>query len=374
MPTETIKRVRVFFAPNREAAGPLIASKHTRDQIERWSTIMQARFFRSLAKVGLTPQEIATRYGRTPGDVAGFLRVDEMYDIACAMDLPENVRQIVHNPRLFPAAVLERLIEIPKAREVLGIEFDDRGGVRGKVHLDEFRKGYRRILTDIATKKVDTRTLNRVEDAEKYLRALGADRPNLSRRGKFTVDDVRGTKSPADETTAVAAATGKAKAPRVAYGLIPSGVKCGVANPRIRQIFEELRRLRPVERYPNSCAALLRILLELSMGNYLDKTGKIKPLLDKARKENRPSDWYPTWKQMLRAILDDSEITTISPLARKHLNGIGSDRNTPIDGFVHSRFELAEPGRLRNIASAMEDILKVMLDESAWPKPAPAKK
>src|SRR5438128_853601 len=76
VPIETIKKVKVLFAPNREAAAPLIMRKHTREQVERWSTIMQARFYRSLARAGMTPQELVDRYGGTAGDVARLLRTD----------------------------------------------------------------------------------------------------------------------------------------------------------------------------------------------------------------------------------------------------------------------------------------------------------
>jgi hypothetical protein len=372
VPIETIKKVRVLFAPTREAAAPLILQKHTRDQVLRWSPIMQARFYRSLARsAGLTPQEIADRYGSTPGEIAKFLRTEEMYEIACALDLPQPVRDVVQNPRAFPAAVLERLLEVAKTREVLGIGFDDRGGIRGNVDPDEFRKGYTRMVTDIANKVIDTRTLNRADDAEAYLDGLGADAPDLSRRGVFTAQHFT-KKTPAGAASPSTRAPSRPHSARVSLSLLPSAVKCRVSNPRIREIFDELHKLRPVERYPNACAAMLRILLELSMGNYLDKTGKIAQLLAQLAQVDRKqkgTDWYPSWKQMLGALLKDPDVE-VPQLARKMLNKL-VEKNSPLDGFVHNRFETAEPKYVRNTAAAMEELLTLLLNETDWPaKPA----
>jgi hypothetical protein len=145
-----------------------------------------------------------------------------------------------------------------------------------------------------------------------------------------------------------------------------------VANPRIREIFDELHKLRPVERYPNACAAMLRILLELSMGNYLDKTGKIAQLLAQLAQVDRKqkgTDWYPSWKQMLGALLKDPDVK-VPQLARKMLNKL-VEKNSPFDGFVHNRFETAEPKYIRNTAASMEELFTLLLDETDWPaKPA----
>jgi len=367
VPLDSIKRVNVLYAPTRDAAAPFLMQKHTREQVERWSTIMQARFFRSLAQEGMKPTELAARYGRTAGEVAAFLRLDEMYEIACALELPRDIQERVSNPRGFPAAVLERLIEVPKTREILGVEFDEQGSVRGKIHLDEFRRGYARIVTDIASKKIDTRSLNTVGDADKYLGQLGKDTPDLSRRGRFTADDLKRKPDAEPPTAAPTAPSARRRSRRGPDTVLPSSVKCRVANPRIRTIFEEISRLRPVTRYPNSCAALLRILLELSMGYYLDKTKKIVPLLEKAKKDGRSSDWYPSWKQMLRAILEAKEIP-VEPLARKTLHRLVEDKDAALDGYIHNRFETANAERVRDLGAAMEGFFTVLLDEKAWPK------
>ena len=67
---------------------------------------------------------------------------------------------------------------------------------------------------------------------------------------------------------------------------------------------------------------------------------KIVPLLEKAKKDGRSSDWYPSWKQMLRAILEAKEIP-VEPLARKTLHRLVEDKDAALDGYIHNRFETA---------------------------------
>lgn len=366
-----IKRVRVLYAPSREAAAPLILQKHTREQIERWSPLMQAKFYRSLADSGITIEEMARRYARPAGEIARFLRLDEMYEIACAITLPEEARVRVHNPRDFRAAVLERLLDIPTAREFLGIEFDSAGRVRGIVPKEEFAKAYRKILTDIAAGSVDTRTLNTVKEAAKYLAAISKHGPDRTRKGTFTADDFLRPSASAQKDTP------KPKPePRTAKSksVIPLGTKCNVQNQRIKDVFRELRRLAVAD-YPNASAVLLRILLELCIGHYLDKTGRIKPLLAKATTKGKPADWYPTLRQLLSATVQDPTVN-LTPLARKRLQQFLSKQNSivfvdDLDGFVHNRYAIPTEQEIRAIWETLDGVFAVVLEEP--PPPAPAK-
>jgi hypothetical protein len=76
----------------------------------------------------------------------------------------------------------------------------------------------------------------------------------------------------------------------------------------VREIFDELRGLK-VEKNPNASAVMFRILLELSVGNYLDNTKKIQPILDAAKKQNKGAEWYPRLRQMLDLLMKDPDFT-----------------------------------------------------------------
>jgi hypothetical protein len=143
-----------------------------------------------------------------------------------------------------------------------------------------------------------------------------------------------------------------------------------VANHRIQEVFGELRKLR-LDDFPNAIGILLRVLLDLSVSHYMDKSGKIQPLLVKVG-SGKGRDWYPTLNQMLTAISQDSTIP-LSPQARKKLNKMVSDQHSIInvsllDGFAHNRFELPTARELRGLWDTFEGILQLTLRE---PPPAP---
>src|SRR5690606_21435383 len=127
-------KIRVLWAPTREAAAPLIMLRHTRSQIEAWSPIMQARFYAGLRKEGITIAELAKQYGVPQANILEALRLDRTYSVACAMDLPPQTADIVRKPREFRGyTVLERLLNSPKPRKFLGMSFDADGVIRGQV-------------------------------------------------------------------------------------------------------------------------------------------------------------------------------------------------------------------------------------------------
>jgi hypothetical protein len=241
------------------------------------------------------------------------------------------------------------------------------GAITGKVDKDEFKRAFTRIVTDIATDKVNTRTLNKKEDVEKYLVSLGKDLPDKKKKGSFTAADFEDqTSKPSTSTPTAPPKKSAPKQQRQSLSVIPSGVRCSVKSARIKDVFGELRRL-PLEKCPNSSAVLFRILLELSIGYYLDKTKKIQPLLAAAQKKGKSSDWYPTLRQMLDAILKDASFT-LPTMARKRLNKIVSDATSPLsvdglDSYVHNRFSPPTPRELRHYWDTFEELFAVVLDE-----------
>jgi hypothetical protein len=370
---DMIEKVPVIYAPTREAAAPLIMQKHTRAQVDRWSTLQQASFYKTLAESGLSLSELAEEYGRPQSEIAGFLRTDTMYAIACSLEYPDDVAKIVRDPRQFSAAMLQRLLDMSKVREFLGIEFHDQVKLVGKVNTKEFKKAYARIITDIANEDIDSRKINTVEDAEKYLAKLAPVKPKKSTTEKFGAKDFE------IDVPDLATGSGKTstKMPpkkRRSQTMIPTGVRCELDDQRISDIFNELRRLK-TDSFPNACAVLTRVLLELAVGEYLEATKEIKPLLDKAKRDGKPHGWYPTLKQMMGALLKlDAVKTSMRTLAWKKINRLVASKDSllsleSMDAFVHNNFDNPSPRELASLASALEGLMVVILQ----PPPPPSK-
>ncbi len=365
---ETIKKVRVSFAPSRETAAPLIINRHTRTGVERWKPAQQAKYLRSFAATGMSMDDLAVHLGIPRAELADNFRTDTMYRIAQNLDLPVDISESVRNPRVFNASTLERLVQSSKAMEFLGISFDDQGNALGQIHPEEFKKAFARMVTDIAQGSIDTRTLNTSKHIEEYLRKFGSDAPDRKRRGSFTSNSLLGSESAQGTPSMRPKGRGGPAVQRESRYLIPSEVKCRLKNPRINDVFRELRRLK-VGEFENACAVLLRILLELVVGNYLDKTKKIQPLLDVAKEKGKGSDWYPSLRQMLTAVLADKDIK-LHTLARKSLNKMVSSTDHPLsldqmDQFVHNRYIAPTEKDLHKMWHLLEDLMNQMLEEPA---------
>jgi hypothetical protein len=307
--------------------------------------------------------------------VAEFLRTDSMYELARRIELPADIKAKVSDPREFEISTLQRIMDNAKAREVLGVDFDANGAITGKVNLDEFKRAFARVLTDIVNQKINTRSVNTKQDIERYLGEIRDDLPSKKKKGSFTASDFETKRPPAPPEKPTKAKPKKATpAARQSKSLVASGTKCRLKSQRISAIFEELRTTNLDEK-PNTSAVLFRILVELVIGYYLDKTKKIDPLLARAKKEGKAKDWYPTLRQMLDAMLKDTDFQ-IPTLARKKLNKLVSDATSPLsvdglDAYVHNRFSPPTATDLRSYWEVFEGILLVALDESQWPSPTP---
>jgi hypothetical protein len=374
-PDGSPSRGRVLVAPSRDEAAPLILRKHTREQIQRWSPLMQARFYRSLTEAGITIKNMAKRYGVPPGEIASFLRLDSMYRLARSIELPEDVAGAVNDPRGFPASVLERLLDTRDFRTFLGLDFDAEGGVTARVNAKDFRKAYGRVLSDIAAKRLDTRIANKAEDTVKYIEKHWAALKPKPQKKALTLDELAGKAA-----TLAAAAEEPTKpstsAPRATMRRpIPHGLRCTLNDDRVREIFKELKNLAPT-RYANAHAVLLRILLELAVNHYVTETGAMRAILDKATKDKKPADWSPTLRQMLRPLLEDATFKA-HPLARKAVNRLLNDDKKStlsvetLDGFVHNNFEWPDQRQIQHMWNALKDILLIVLSEPTSAPPVP---
>lgn len=363
-----IRQVKVALAPSREAAMPIIMSKHTQTQVESWSPVMQAKFYRNLLESGLTLDDILQQFNVPHSDVATAIRRDSMYRVACSLDLPEEAAKVVRNPRRFPLTTLDRLHEVPKVNRFLGISFDQNMQLNGTIHPDEFRRGYRRLVVDIATKKKDSRSLNKIEQIEEYLGSFGQDTPK-KKRGKFTVDDLLHTATPKAKVAA-GTPTKKRKGKVKPLYLIPPGVTCEVNNQRINNVFDELKKMR-VATYPNAVGLVFRCLLEMCLGHYLDRTGELDKLVQRLRaraKGNMPRDRHPTLLEMLHHVADEKVNIISNPNILKALRKLISekDRRFSVDTlnlFAHNQYYPPSEDELRGFWSRLEGLFQIILVE-----------
>ncbi len=363
-----LSKVRILIAPDRSAAAPIIMVRHTQTQIKKWSTIQQAKFFRQQVDAGVTIDQLVNQYVITPDRMRQLLRSYVLYDIACHLKFEDEISAKVNDPRKFPITTLDRVCCEPEVQKFLGIEFDDNLSLKGKVKASEFKKGYTKIVDDIASKKISSRVVNTKEDAKKYLSSFGEKAPNLKMRGRFTDASLTGRKGARADTPTKKPPKKRSRPPKSA-SLIPKGMRCTVETQRIYDVFMELKRLK-VDRFPNAVAILLRTLLEMSVHNYLYKSGQLKVMITerKSADKNTPRRWSPKLSEMLSFVVNETPKDMMNPLAMRVVEKLVKERDKVVSSdslnfFVHNQFYTPTEERLRALWNELEELFKVTLHE-----------
>ncbi len=370
----SVRKVKVMVAPSREAAAPIIMSKHTKPQIASWKPIMKASFYHRLLQSGLSIEDLSREYNIEASDILTSLRLYKMYNIACTLELPEDVSKVVQNPREFNATTLQRFYVHKIGMDFLGIKFDESDSVVGSVDPDEFKKGYKKIVSDIAIGKIISRSLDRTENIKKYIDTFSEDeKPDLQKKGHFTSDTLLKT---AEENEISISGKKKASIKRSRpkpRGLIPRTVTCDVNNQRINDVYIELRTLQ-VAKYPNSTAVLFRSLLEMALSHYLDAVNELNVIIEE-KKEKRSikgqkvsKDWHPTLRQMLNHLASPKCKIITNPNIIKVLNKFLSERDEllshdSLNYFVHNQFYSPNEESLRRFWSQLEGLFQILLVE-----------
>jgi hypothetical protein len=365
------KQVRIALAPSRGAAAPFIMNRHAGVDIKRWEPIQQARYIQSLLDTGATLDQLPDLTGFRRGDLVEKIRTKTMYDIANTLNLSTATRDIVSDPRKFNASALERVIENPKLRDFLGIDFDSDGGIIGKVHPEDFKRSYQRIVEDIVNGRIDTRKINNTEGVRRYLKRLADVAPR--RGGKFTSDSLLGKAMTSAAKPRVRPRRVKAKPTR----LIPRNVRCYLELPRIHDVLNELKTLNLAD-FENSAGIMLRVFIELTISHYLDASGKMDSLVARLDKDKKkPKTWSPTLRQMLSEILQRDPIADSIPRqALKALNKAVSQDDHPLsldgmDQFAHNPYESPIAKQLFQMWSQFENLIQLMMDEPTPPSVRP---
>jgi hypothetical protein len=158
---------------------------------------------------------------------------------------------------------LDRLIDDPDVRKFLGVEIN--GGVlQSTIPQKEVVKGMSQIVKDILSPGFKVKKIYSKEDRRDYISKFQKSSiPDVSLKGKpwqFTA----GIPTPAKavvKSKSKSNATGRRK-------LIPKSCDISITNPKVNNIFHELKDLDL--KYKNAVAVLFRVFVELSLDSYIE--------------------------------------------------------------------------------------------------------
>lgn len=170
----------------------------------------------------------------------------------------------------FPITTLDRLLGTSEARAKIGLEWEA-GEINSDLPLEELIRPLKRIVTDLANKTITVSHLKTKNERMEYINNLGNDLPDLAKR-TGVVEPIEKYISANKQTDGPGGTTmAKPVTKALRKCLIPSDCKLTINNPKLEELYIELKKL-PLEKYPNAIAALTRIFIELSLDHYGRKT------------------------------------------------------------------------------------------------------
>ncbi|MHB1543733.1 MAG: ParB N-terminal domain-containing protein [Gammaproteobacteria bacterium] len=241
-----VEPVACFEVPNRNEGNQWIYLRHTGENEGRgvvgWSSMASSRFRGGDA--ALQALDFVTNYG----------------------NLSDDQKQKIDNT--FPITTLDRLLSTRTVRMLIGIEVNE-GKLRTVLPTDELMKPLRRMVLDLAGKKVNVSKLKSTSEQIEYVQSFdSASKPDLSKKGALrAVEDIHGTEFKAKH--APQQTKRPAIDPSARKTVVPSRMRLDIEDSKVAAIFKELRGLK-IDEFPNAAAVLLRVFLELSVDCYLE--------------------------------------------------------------------------------------------------------
>lgn len=261
----------------------------------------------------------------------------------------------------FPITTLDRLLSTREVRDLTGLEVAERK-LRSGLSADEVMKPLRRMVLDLAEKRVNVSQLKNKAEQTVYIKTFGAaDRPDLSKIGTVrAIEDIHvgDFKSRPDQQLTKR----RIPDPSERRTVVPPRLRLNVHDNKVAAILKELKKLK-IEDFPNAVSVLLRVFLELSVDCYMDSYSM---QLRFKNKQNKPVD--KTLKQKVKEVVD--YLVDVEGCDRRDFAGVTralSVEHSPLyidllHSYLHNRFVTP---KTRDLIGAWDDAQRFF--ERIWP-------
>ncbi|WP_374311346.1 ParB N-terminal domain-containing protein [Dongia sp.] len=369
---QSIATVPVTLAPTRRATDKLVAGRHVGTPVLAWEAENRASFILEKLEEGYTNDQLRDQLGFTLSDIQKARQIRAIADMARSLDLPEEIKAKLDNPRAKIFSTLERVFDSSVGREFLKVEPDPDHGLRGKTTSKEFVKGYTKLVADVALGKTSSRTLNNNEDIKNYFKSWDKKLLPTEKRGSFVPSEIIVGDSIASPELVASKPAPQKKSQPSSNSVIPKSFHVRINNDRLREIRQELVKLKR-EDFPNSGAVLLRVFFELAASNYLERKGIMKEIVDQAGGKNLING-KPTMRQMVPHLVKVAKKKLSPSDANRVEKAIKYDGAAPftisdLHSFVHQLHELPSPRDIQQFWARTEPLFKLMLEEDIETSP-----
>jgi hypothetical protein len=256
---------------------------------------------------------------------------------------------------------VDRLAKSPTVRKKFGLD-SNTGVLVSHFPASEMMKPWNKVIDDLASGRIKVKHIYDADARDEYLAEFStSDLPDPKKKlaAPVALADLAGTDAGARGATGPRPkAKKKTPASRQRTSLIPRGCPISPTEPRVNDIYNEMLNL-DADSYPNSCAVMLRVFLELSVDHTL-----------------QTNSWM-TDTQLKSASLHDKLIKvsekmhaagTITDDIRQAVRKVADSQHTlaanlkTFNQFVHNKIVRPKPAELRLAWDELQPFL-----ERVWP-------
>ncbi len=363
-----IASVPVTLAPSRRATDRQIAGRHVGTPVLAWQAENRASFILDKLGEGYTDDQLRDQLGFSTANIEAARQTRAIADMARSLDLPEEVKAKLENPRAKLFTTIERVFDSSVGRDYLMVEPDPHHGIRGTTTKAEFLRAFTKLVTDVALGKQSSRSLNTNEDIGQYFTSWDSKELPKKKRGSFVPADIIKGRSVASPSRKPKPAADPKKSKQVSKTVLPRDFKVRFGNDRLIDIRNELVKLKR-EDFPNAGAVLLRVFFELAVRDYLERIGELPGIIRKLEdKEHRKLPFgAPTMKQLMPEIKRTAKKKLPQADALKVEKAIRPDRSAPftiseLHGFVHQS-DLPSARDILQFWKRTEPLFRLMLEQ-----------
>lgn len=370
-----IASVPVTLASSRRATDRQISGRHVGAPVLAWQAENRASFILDKLAEGYTNEQLRDQLGFTLADIQAARQTRAIADMARSLDLPEEVRAKLENPRVKLFTTIERVFDSSVGRDFLKVEPDSEHGLHGTTTKAEFVRGFTKLVIDVALGKQSSRTLNTNENIQEYFESWDAKERPAKKRGSFIpADIIQGSPVTSLSRKSVQPTT-RDKSLQASNTVLPRDFKIKFGNERLKDIRRELVKLKR-EDFPNAGAVLLRVFFELAVLNYLRRAGELPALIEQLEKKQKRRLPFgtPTMKQLVPKIVEIAKAKLSKSDAMKVEKAVRYDVSAPftlseLHSFVHQS-DLPSARDIYQFWNRTEPLFRLMLEQDVEATPS----
>ena len=289
--SQAIAKVPVTIAPSRRATDRQVAGRHIGTPVLAWQAENRASFILDKLEEGYSNEELRDQLGFTLPDIQKARQIRAIADMARSLDLLEEVKAKLDNPRAKLFTTLERVIESSVGRNYPKIHSDPNHGLRGTTAKSEFIRGFTKLVTDVVLGNQSSRSLNTNDNIESYFKSWKPEDLPSQKNGSFVPADIVVGRSVASSHYRSGLRVSQSKPRQLNKTVLPKSFKVRYGHDRLVEIRDELVKLKRDE-FPNAEGRSLEVGVQAQTSNHRKRRGLRVFVVNVAGKDGADSVRY----------------------------------------------------------------------------------